>query len=773
MKGKRLLAAALTLTTTLTLLAGPASAVTFTDLKGHWAQQDVEYLAGLGLVKGYDDGSFKPDANMSAVEALLFCARVTTPDTNTKNAIIAHWADTLKSIIGESMYAWAAPDLSMCLEMGIISPEELSALNQAGGLLSAIPREKVALYLARAMQLAPVAEGLSTYHLNFTDADSISEEMKPYVYLLNSYGILKGDELNRFNPKDPLNRASMTSLLRRAMDFMDEQGIKVELADYTTYDWAGGVISSVNVLNGGTIQLTLTTAFDGSKTITLPAGVAVYESNMRSTGSALKPGAYARVNFTSSGTAAEVRVSGSVESFTGSVKSLKDGVLTVSSGGADRSYRVDRFTQVKVGGRSGGTELLEQNAGYTAAVCRVDGLGHLASVELTGGTRQEVGLLTSVDVSSSGVGTVQVSDLSGVKTRYEVSSSTGVTVNNIAGKLLSSYVGDYVTLRVSNDNPDQISALNVDTTQQYVQVSIKGVSYAQSPNKITVTALDSTKSVTYTIASKCDIRYNGKATTLAKLETGSFATLRLTGTEVASIDAYPGSTTDTGTIASITYGIPTVLTVTRADGTSVSYELDLSDPPEIYRGGSRTTIDRLKTGDQVELTVRYNEVSAIEAKPQSANASGTISSVTMDAKGTTITVELTGGGTASYLVSEGVSVTQDGKAVAISTLKPGYKISMVVDGDQVLSIEVDKNTQSANQITGTVLYVNTSAKEILLQTTDANGVTNAVTVSTSGAELRSSSGSSLSLSSLETGDTVLLFGSYDGLTFRTTLLIRT
>ena len=111
--------------------------------------------------------------------------------------------------------------------------------------------------------------------------------------------------------------------------------------------------------------------------------------------------------------------------------------------------------------------------------------------------------------------------------------------------------------------------------------------------------------------------------------------------------------------------------------------------------------------------------------------------------------------------------------MAITSLKPGYKISMVVDGDQILSIEVDKNTQSANQLTGTVLYVNTSAKELLLQTTDANGVTNAVTVNVGSAELRSASGSGLYLSELSIGDTVLLFGTYDGLTFRSTLLIRT
>lgn len=773
MKGKRLLAAALALATTLTLMTAPASAAAFTDLEGHWAQADVEYLAEQGLVKGYDDGSFKPDANMSAVEALLFCARVNTLDSNTKAAIVADWADTLKPIIGADMYAWAAPDLSVCLETGIVTVAELTALSQGNKLLSAIPREDVSRYLARAMQLAPVAERLTSTTLSFTDGDQVSQEMRPYVYLLSLYGLLKGDELNRFKPEEPLNRASMTSLLRRAMDFMAEEGIALELPAYTTYDWVGGVITSVDVSTSNVTKLTLETSFSGQQTVTLATGAVIRdESNMKTTGGALKPGVYARVNLSTGGLGFEVRLGGALSTTSGTVSALKDDTLTLVREGTADTFVIDRFTAVKVGSSVGGSELLEDGAGYTGAVCRTDELGHLASVELTGGTRQTTGLLASLDLGLSGAGVIQVSDLSGVKTRYTLSSSTSVTVNGSAGKLSATHVGDYVTLRLSNDDEETVTAVEVDTKQQYVQASIKGVSYAQSPSKITVTELKTNKTVTYTIASGCDIRYNNQTIGMTKLEKGWFVTLKLSGTEVTAIHAYPGSTIDLGTISSITYGIPTLLTITRDDGTAVSYELDLSDAPTVYRDGTLTTIDRLKNGDLVELTVRYNEVSVIEAEAQSANASGTISSVTMDTKGTTITVQLTGGGTAAYLVSEGVSVTQDGKAVSISSLKPGYKISMVVDGDQVLSIEVDKSTQSANQLNGVVLYVNTNTREVLLQTTDANGVTNAVTAYVGAAELREVTGGSLSITELDIGDSLILFGAYDGLTFQATLAIR-
>ena len=143
----------------------------------------------------------------------------------------------------------------------------------------------------------------------------------------------------------------------------------------------------------------------------------------------------------------------------------------------------------------------------------------------------------------------------------------------------------------------------------------------------------------------------------------------------------------------------------------------------------------------------------------------------MDTSGTLIEVALSDGGTASYRVSAGVSVTQDGKAVSIDSLKPGYQIAMVLDGDQILSIGVDKSAVSSNQIDGTVLYVNTSSEEMLIQRRgEDQGV---ITVDVSDAQLLSVTGGELSLRQFETNQNVTIYGSYDGLTFRATLVIRT
>ena len=41
----------------------------FTDIKGHWAEDAINIAYGNGRIKGYGDGTFKPDANITRAEA--------------------------------------------------------------------------------------------------------------------------------------------------------------------------------------------------------------------------------------------------------------------------------------------------------------------------------------------------------------------------------------------------------------------------------------------------------------------------------------------------------------------------------------------------------------------------------------------------------------------------------------------------------------------------------------------------------------------------------
>ncbi len=48
----------------------------FTDVAGHWAEADIHEAAAYGWIKGYEDGTFKPDQLISRAEAMTMINRV-------------------------------------------------------------------------------------------------------------------------------------------------------------------------------------------------------------------------------------------------------------------------------------------------------------------------------------------------------------------------------------------------------------------------------------------------------------------------------------------------------------------------------------------------------------------------------------------------------------------------------------------------------------------------------------------------------------------------
>ena len=48
----------------------------FTDISGHWAEKEIRRAASLGWIKGYADGSFKPDQNITRAEAASMINRM-------------------------------------------------------------------------------------------------------------------------------------------------------------------------------------------------------------------------------------------------------------------------------------------------------------------------------------------------------------------------------------------------------------------------------------------------------------------------------------------------------------------------------------------------------------------------------------------------------------------------------------------------------------------------------------------------------------------------
>lgn len=775
MKGKRLTACVLALLLLLPASVPQASAAGFTDVTGSWAwaAEYVNDMTQRGIFKGYEDGTFRPANQLTAAEALALCARSIGLDDGVTEAVADDRGAEVEAILGTSL-SWFHEDFAVCLELGIITSAQLKSLWQTGNLQKAVTKEDFSVYLVRAMGLDRLAESLSSYSMTFTDLASITTAKRPYVYLLNVYGIVQGTTDNKFEPQLSVNRAVSATMLSRMVEFMADKHLEVELADYTDYDWDAGTIAAAVAGDAGAVQLTLNKA-SGSVTYTLPDDAPIYLDNMQVSSTSLKVGYYARVCLNDDDVVA-VRLAPSerLETVSASITQITGDSITLVSGGVSAAYAIDRFTQITVGGKTGDSSLLDIDAGYTDAVCTVDGDDALM-LQLSGGTSGQAGLIKAVTTGTTSAA-LQVTSFNGVTQTYTVPSAAVITINGLSGTLKASHAGYYVSMRISNDVSGQVVSAAVDTSTTYIQGKVLGVTYTSNPNTLYALNLSSGDSVVYTMADNPTITYEGSAVSLQNVTKGWYFTAKLDSSgKVKVLEAFQGESTVAGTLSSISYGSETVLTVTGDDGKTYAFTLNMTKLPTIKRSEKTSSIDKLRAGDGVTVTSQYNQVTLIEAEPQQANVTGTITRIIQEVSGNILQLALADGSTASYTVTNETSITKDGDAVSLSSLQPGYTLALVVSNDQVSAIEVtDTATEtSSTQLTGTVLYVNTTDKTILVSRTDTTGTDYIVTVkTTSSTKFISIEGSTLTLSKLAIDDQVIAYGSFDNGQFNATLVIR-
>ena len=780
MKVKRLLSCLLSLVMVFSLTALPASAATtFPDIQTHWAKSYIEAMTAAGMFKGYEDGNFKPENQLTTAEALALCARAIGLDSSTTMDIATDYYDTVKTALNNEQ-TWFYQEFSVCLATGILTASDLKSLYRSGDLTDPIEKEDLAVYLVRAMQLGPMSERLTSYPLTFDDASSISGAAKPSVYLLHVYGIVEGDEFNDFSPKLNVTRAVMATMLTRSIAYMQAHGTSPDLPEYTDYAFRQGVIASSTTTNG-VIQLSLNSDLTGAPigVVTLPANVKIYENNMESTAAALKNGRHARVCLDSTGSPFAVRVSADLEVFTATVNGIDGRNVAVTADGSGRLFTMDRFTQVQIGSKTTGDySIVNSGDNYTTAVCKVDDQGRLVAIQFTGGTSTVEGILadyTRVSTSSAKA-SIQLIGFDGVTRTYTIPADATVTVDGLVDDLSSSHRNSYVVLRLLDEDASVQSAA-VDTKSNYVQGIIKSVD--RSDNTITITRLANDRNATYDVTSSAIITYKGETTRLRDLDKNDFVTILLDEKDDATmIQAHSSSTTAEGTISERTFGSgsDTTLTfvITQRDGTKASFKVDLSDPPAVERDEEDSTVDKLRVGDEVVFTIRYGEVTRIEATTQNVNLTGTVERIIQEKSGYTLELLLSDGEEVSYTVDSTVSVTQNNKEVALSSLKPGYKLGLAVNGDQVVAIEVQQAVNTGNKVSGTILYVDYAEDLIYLRATTDTGAEEMVTVEvpSSAVLLSAASGAELSLRDLDSGNVIEVNGAYNGTLFRATVILR-
>ncbi|MBP3889269.1 MAG: S-layer homology domain-containing protein [Cellulosilyticum sp.] len=164
------------------------------DYDNHWAKSSITKWAEKEIIKGYEDGSFKPNDYVTRGELASIMVRMFGL-TDTVGA------KTFKDVAENK---WYTADIAKVTSAGIMGGYEDGSFKPE----SQVTRQEAASILARAYKLT-AQEGT----LSFTDAASIASWAKADVTTLVTKGYLSGDQNNAFRPNAPLTRAEAVTMI--------------------------------------------------------------------------------------------------------------------------------------------------------------------------------------------------------------------------------------------------------------------------------------------------------------------------------------------------------------------------------------------------------------------------------------------------------------------------------------------------------------------------------------------------------------------------------
>jgi len=173
----------------------------FWDIKGHWAEEVIRQAASRGYLKGYEDGSFRPDQPLTRAELVVLLVR------------LAGWpvegdkTPAFKDL--QEIPLWARATLAVAQEKGL-------AVGYGDGTFrpaAPVNRLEAAAFLARYLEMS--GRSLSPSPPPFRDWQQIPSWAQRAVAQVYAQGLMLGVSPELFSPFSPFTRAQAAAVLTR------------------------------------------------------------------------------------------------------------------------------------------------------------------------------------------------------------------------------------------------------------------------------------------------------------------------------------------------------------------------------------------------------------------------------------------------------------------------------------------------------------------------------------------------------------------------------
>lgn len=166
------------------------------DITGHWAENQLRSWVEKGLLKGYADGSYQPDRQMSRVEFITLLNRAF--------ALTGHAKPSYTDLPSNN---WAYEQVAIAVHQGYVAgyTDGTFRPNQK------VTREQAAIMVAKLLKVET-----DKIEPSFRDIHDLSKESKVAIATLVHAKVMKGMPDGTFNPQGIITRAQGVTLLDAA-----------------------------------------------------------------------------------------------------------------------------------------------------------------------------------------------------------------------------------------------------------------------------------------------------------------------------------------------------------------------------------------------------------------------------------------------------------------------------------------------------------------------------------------------------------------------------
>lgn len=559
------------------------------DKKYSWAVGYIEDMHSQGFISGYEDGTFKPDKDITRLEALSLFARTMKSDA-TADAMTAA-TKKYGSLVANLNLNFGDDDICYLLYRGALKESELSTYLAEDLRSEPMPRHEAAAIITKALCAEKKASSEIMVVLDYTDAKQIPNNASKYVYFVTTEGIMSGMGDGTFSPNSGVKRSQMAVMLSKTVDAM---GLTVEKLKIAGIDENDVYFYDENHIDSEAAEPEKMGY--NSDTKFYLEGEPVQAKNVPTNVNAMFTYVRNELAYVDIESAEPDRTV--IGTYQGS--SRTNGIYTVAIKTDDgvQSFTLADDAEV-IYANSPATSIRDftENAKVTAYISGgkvVKIKGEAKQSTITKATIEDISIIDDNCITISHAS----DDYNGLK--LEVSPNVKVVKNDSTASLAEIYTGDVVTLTLEYGI---VTSIKAESISRVISGVIKSVEISSTP-KITVDV--NGKENTYTVTSDVTIIVNNKDATLYDFRVGDTVSLTLESQAVKKITATSSSSTaysKTGVITAVNDSykfIKISYTENEVTREEIVYCKD-NVTKFITSAGTTQTLKNLKVGDTVSV----------------------------------------------------------------------------------------------------------------------------------------------------------------------------